>query len=150
MALDTFKKVLSYVKEYLGEGSTYGDQLFNFIKKLPEKYKPKNFIGVFPQDFKLPPLNYNCSYILNKAVSGESGEHWVACWQENGSIYCFDSFGRAIDRIMPIFDSNAGGGVIYNDNQVQKDSQEDCGQRSISFLICAKILPRGIRDAILI
>lgn len=94
----------------------------------------------------LPTSRINCCYILNKSLSGGKGEHWVAIWQENGDHYCFDSFGRSIDRIMPVFDRNAGGGVIYNDDVIQKDSQEDCGQRCIAFLILANKF--GIANAI--
>lgn len=140
-----FNNVLEKVKLSLGNRETYGDVLQSFCRKIPG-LMAKNFIGVFPQDVKLPPSNINCCYILNKSTSNGPGEHWVAIWQENGNIYCFDSFGRSINRILPIFNRNAGGGIIYNDDIIQKDSEEDCGQRCISFLITASTL--GINNAI--
>lgn len=83
---------------------------------------------------------------MNKSKSNEGGEHWVSVWQENGKVYCFDSFGRSINKILPIFNKNSKGHVIYNDDKIQKDSEEDCGQRCITFLIIAS--KHGIKNAI--
>jgi len=47
---------------------------------------------------------------------------------------------------MPVFDKNIGGGIYYNDDIIQKDSQSDCGQRSIAFLTTASKC--GIKNAI--
>ena len=106
--------------------------------------KIPNFKGVFGQE--IIPFNENCSYIINTATSNKKGEHWTSVWQENGKIYVFDSFGRSINRLLPYFDDNVGGGIIYNNNKKQYDYQEDCGQRCISFLLLA--VKYGIINAI--
>jgi hypothetical protein len=130
------------MKSILGNGITYG----NNLEKLCRSLKIPKFMGVFGQDMIPFDFSKQCSYILNTAKSNQKGEHWVAIWQENGKIYVFDSFGRNINRLLPYFDKNVGGGIIYNDNKKQYDYQEDCGQRCISFLLLAKKF--GIHNAI--
>ena len=82
------------------------------------------------------------------------GIHWTAVYQEHDKVYVFDTFGRDIKKLMPEFAKRAKvqGYNIVNANKhydhEQKATQNDCGLRSLAWLILAK--SKGIRFASLI
>lgn len=129
----------------MGNGITFNDQLNNYCKNI-KCLRDHNFLGVYAQEFKPPPNNVNCCYIINTSPSYKPGQHWVSVWQEGGNIYTYDSFGRSPSKLLPIFNNHVNGGVFYDDTKNQKINEMNCGQRSIAFLITACDI--GIKNAI--
>ena len=82
------------------------------------------------------------------------GIHWLAVYQEHDKVYVFDTFGRDIKKLMPEFHARgkAQGYTIVKANKhydhEQKATQNDCGLRSLAWLILAK--SKGVRFARLI
>ena len=104
----------------------------------------------------------NADYDFNK-MDGEysiinndngAGEHWLAVYQEGSSVYVFDTFGRDIKTLMPEFHARArtqGYNIIKANKKYEHEQgvkQNDCGLRSLAWLILAK--SKGIRFARLI
>lgn len=80
------------------------------------------FLGVFDKE-KLPSLN--SGLIVNKPAN----QHWIAIANINGKIKTFDSYGRKIingDKLI---------NPVAVDNDIkQRDSQKNCGPRSLAWL----------------
>ena len=82
------------------------------------------------------------------------GVHWTAVYQEHDKVYVFDTFGRDIKKLMPEFAKRAkvqGYNIITANKRYdheQKATQNDCGLRSLAWLILAH--SKSIRFASLI
>ena len=104
----------------------------------------------------------NADYDFNK-MDGEysiinndngAGEHWLAVYQEGRSVYVFDTFGRDIKTLMPEFHARArtqGYNIIKANKKYEHEQgvkQNDCGLRSLAWLILAK--SKGVKTATLV
>ena len=82
------------------------------------------------------------------------GIHWTAVYQERNNVYVWDSFGRDIKKLMPEFAKRAkvqGYNIITANKRYDREqeaTQNDCGLRSLAWLILAK--SKGVRFASLI
>ena len=82
------------------------------------------------------------------------GVHWISVYQERHSVYVWDSFGRDIKKLMPEFAKRAkveGYNIITANKRYdheQEATQNDCGLRSLAWLILAK--SKGIKTATLV
>ena len=80
------------------------------------------------------------------------GLHWVGVHIVGKKIYVFDSFARKTTNIMPSFvrrAEKAGFTIIETRKRVeQADSAQDCGLRSLSWLII--LMNKGLRFAMTI
>jgi len=147
--MDNYNNIFNKVKHDLGNGLTYNDQIEKYCNKTA--LSKHNFLGVFAQDVNPNMIDShdNCCLIINTSKSHEPGEHWISIWKESNptpKIYYFDSFGRNPEKLVPLFNGRLGGNIIYDDDKNQKDNEENCGQRSISWLLsCCKY---GIKNAI--
>jgi hypothetical protein len=118
----------------VGDKSTYMDDLDRVGRKL----LGIKFKGVFPSD-KIPKLNDLKPYcILNLDKSTESGSHWISLAKipnENSSL-CYDSFGRNNKKIIPSLQKSGNGTIQDTDRDAEQEiTQEDCGARSLGFLV---------------
>lgn len=74
-------------------------------------------------------------------TDNNEGVHWVGVYQERNNVYVFDTFGRNIISLMPEFHKRArtNGYIIFKANgkyeHEQEDVQNDCGLRSLAWLI---------------
>jgi hypothetical protein len=124
-----YDKILRIVTTLMGSGSTFS----NDLEELGRKILGHSFAGVSPAD-RIPTLNNNKKYaIVNLDFSGEIGSHWVACAYNNGSVMMYDSFGRKADRILPAL--TAYRVIDTDDDKEQLQTEENCGQRSLAWLI---------------
>jgi hypothetical protein len=143
--LNNYRKTLEAIERSIGNDITYNDQL----EKYGNIYIPKtnNFLGVYPQDVIPNYTKYSkCCYIINTSPCNKQGEHWIGVWRENNKNYMYDSFGRNPERITPIFNSRVGGQVYYDDEKEQRDEENNCGQRTLSWLLCC--CKYGIKNGI--
>jgi hypothetical protein len=125
------------MEEQLGTGVTYGGDL----DRVGKQYLGKKFAGVYPADM-LPLLTKKCPYaILNLDDSDEPGSHWIAVKYmgrgasgETERCLVYDSFGRATQRIIPSL-AERYTPVDADDDAEQENREDNCGSRSLAFLI---------------
>lgn len=129
-----YNKILKLVYKLLGKGITYSDQLDYVGKKLLSV----KFKKCYPSD-KIPKLSDLAPYcILNLDRSNEPGSHWVALAKipNKNSCILYDSFARSHKKILKELNFSGNGRVTESKRDVdQKISQNDCGARSMAFLI---------------
>jgi hypothetical protein len=129
----TYDKLLRrIVIPLIGNSTTFQGEL----EKASIKLLGRLFKGVFPSD-KIPPLNDLKPYaILNLDRSDEGGSHWVAIAREGNITYLYDSFGRKGSKIIPSLFHSGNGRIVNTDlDKEQKESETNCGARSLSWLL---------------
>lgn len=131
-----YKQMLAYVQSNMGSDWTQNSQLDKMGHSLLSTYQ-----GSFPYDVA-PELQNEQSCIINLDKSGNKGIHWMALYKEDGTVYGYDSFGRRMNKLMPLEQH------VTNDtkDKEQKDSQNNCGQRAIAWLRCVE--KYGIENAL--
>ena len=88
----------------------------------------------------IPKLTLKTPYcIVNVDKSDMPGSHWMAIAKDTeggkGAIL-YDSFGRKNSKIIPSLQFSGNGGIIDCDRDAeQKISEDNCGARSIAWLI---------------
>ena len=99
----------------------------------------KKFVGVFARDtFPFSSLKPGDMGIINTDTNNMPGEHWVAVARgvvEPKLIFVYDSFGRK-NLIKPV--KALPPGIKLHDVDLdpeQQEAEENCGQRSIAFLM---------------
>lgn len=94
------------------------------------------FHGVYPCD-KIPKLTESSPYaILNLDNSKQRGSHWISIAKNGDNTVVYDSFGRNHIKIIPSLKLSGNGNIINTDDDAeQKMNQNDCGARSITWLI---------------
>lgn len=130
-------RLLSLFRKKFGKDEKDNVQL-NTISK---KYIGRKFKGVYAWD-QLPILKNNDYAIINTDSHTQSGTHWVGVYSKNNNYYIFDSFGRHSKNILkPFYAQQVASGrhlIDVNLTPDQKDSQNDCGLRSMTALLMAK------------
>ena len=137
-AMEYYNVILERVENMIGKKSTLSTELENAGRKL----LGCKFKGVYPSD-KIPKLNnLSCYCIVNVDKSNEMGSHWMAIVKdvdnksaEHGCIL-YDSFGRKNTKIIPSLRFSGNGRVLDTDKDAEQNKKEDnCGQRSLAFLV---------------
>jgi hypothetical protein len=111
-----------------------------------------SYLGTFPVDVsaaviaKRSLLFPTSSFIINVDNSSESGSHWLSVIKDkNGVFHIYDSFARGLKKLIPKFLKTVKHKYVkLNVKSDQKDSEDNCGQRSLSVLIFHK--KYGIKD----
>ena len=126
-----YDHALKRMEEQLGTGVTYGGDL----ERVGKEYLGKKFAGVYPADM-LPLLTKKCPYaILNLDKADMPGSHWIAVKYMGGErCLVYDSFGRATQRIIPSL-AERYTTVDADDDAEQENREDNCGSRSLAFLI---------------
>lgn len=134
-AHDIYNEILKAVEICMkSDTTTYTHEL----NKVGNTLFGKSWRGALPRD-KSPKMKNGDYAILNLDKSTENGSHWVAVYKNKNKKIIYDSFGRKSKTILPIL-SKSGGVLVDTDyDQDQKDTQLNCGQRSIAFLLLVKI-----------
>lgn len=114
-------------------------QLLALVETLPEL--KLYFRGVFASD-TLPVYvrHFPSAMICNTDPIHKKGTHWVAYWFDNDNeCEFFDSFGRKPEEydihLKEFIDRNALL-CLYNNIQVQLDSDTSCGLHVLFYLYC--------------
>ena len=134
--MEFYDKVLSKVEKVIGNDSTSDVQLLNLCEKL----FGSRFKGVFAYDDTFE-LKHGEMGIFNLDKRNQPGSHWCAVVKDKRHYIMYDSFGRTI----PLKQKN----IIMTEEDVEQDiSEQNCGQRSIAWLIVVAV--KGIRVALTI
>jgi hypothetical protein len=135
IALRHYNHILHNVVEpLLGKESTLSTDLERVGKKL----LGAKFKGVYASD-KIPKLNdLACYCIVNVDRSNEPGSHWMSIAKdtEGDGAILYDSFGRKNTKIIPSLRFTGNGRIIDTDKDAeQKKSEDNCGSRSMAWII---------------
>lgn len=98
------------------------------------------FQGVFPCDH-LPNAEPFTSFIVNTDPSAEPGDHWIAIYISEKTLYFFDSFGRKIDDFKDPFKSymkrfSKNFNVRTDSKLLQFFLSNSCGYWCIYYIYC--------------
>jgi hypothetical protein len=96
-------------------------------------YFQNKYNGTYSSD-TLPNLTHDKPYsIINVDTSKQPGSHWIAIAKYKTKYLVFDSFGRKTKTLVnSMYKKYNPIDTDYDKNQ--KRSENDCGQRCISFL----------------
>jgi len=128
-----FTVALEQVHRRLGHGETDNTQLQDMGVEL----FGDDFRGVFAADDLPPQEGYSYCWIMNVDDRKDGGSHWIGCYTQTPRSVplVFDSFARDLNSLM----GSKFRGVPTENDIDQKESQSDCGQRSLAFLmVCHK------------
>ena len=143
--LKEYKNNLVTLQDVLGNGSTDNTQLQSVGMFLFNSRTNKPFIGVYSAD-KMPLLKNNQMCIVN--TDDKAGIHWIACYKYKNKTYCYDSFDRDVKSLSKHW-KNKHNWINANKDRDQSYTEDDCGQRSMCWLISAhNHLPNKIINVI--
>ena len=123
--LKEYENNLMILNDLLGVKSTNSDEINNICKYLFD-----NFKGVFASD-QIPRLYNNECCIVNVDDSTKRGSHWCSIYVYKNKHYIYDSYNRNIKLLFPKLKNY----VNANTDRDQSFKEEDCGPRSICWLI---------------
>lgn len=130
MAKQMYKRALAQVQKVMGKGETDSEQLERMGKYLFED----KWMGVFARD-TINPRGEEGYYIVNLDTSRQPGSHWTALAVRGPVIYYFDSFARRQSSTLKMTDPNHIIVSESNPDTLQKENEENCGQRSLAWLM---------------
>lgn len=122
---------------------TNNDTSDDELKKVGRRYFGKEFGGVYAENENIPIKSYKY-FIVNTDKRDQPGTHWVALFADhsNETLFVFDTFDRQTSKLLHDVDLNARKqhftirkGAHHTE---QLDAQQDCGPRSLSWLILVK------------
>ena len=143
--LKEYENNLTVLMDILGKGSTDNLQLQSIGMYIFNSASNKPFVGVYSSD-KMPALKNNEMCIIN--TDDKAGVHWIACYRYKNKTYCYDSFDRDVRSLSEHWKKKHNW-VNANSDRDQSYTEENCGQRSICFLISAsKHKPNKIKNII--
>lgn len=120
MLNNNYTENLKLVKSLLGDGITYGKDLFRVSKQI---FGDK-FLGVYDEKDRMPVLKKGECIIINKPTN----QHWIGRTNVNGTIEQYDSFNRK-DFIGGFKNGD------FDNSRDQNFNQSDCGSRVIAWLV---------------
>ena len=100
--------------------------------------------GVYAEDEDIKINKNKMYYIVNTDKQNQAGTHWVGLYFDHthNKLYVFDTFDRQISKLLHDVEVDAKGKhfkVNKGSHMIeQADKQNDCGQRSMSWLQIVK------------
>lgn len=138
-AKDIFLKYKNeLIKEFGSDGLTNQD--CNFVGK---RNFGRHWGGCLPYDkVHVKPNKY---YVVNTSSSGQPGTHWLALITINKHAYLWDSYNRAVKRLVPHLIHSlikhhykiGPQGLEHPMEQIGTSSQV-CGQESLAYLLTVR------------
>jgi hypothetical protein len=101
------------------------------------------FTGVYASDTIPPFARTGSSYcVVNIDNHTQEGSHWLGLAKRGTRVYLYDSFGRAASEVLPNLAASCREQgmtlVAKKSKPEQTRSQEDCGARSLAWLLLFK------------
>jgi hypothetical protein len=129
-------KMLAVLRKSFGRDGKTNTQL----DKIMNIFFDKGYIGAMPYD-EYPMNKKGESYAIVN-TDNKKGVHWLACYRDKNKV----------DRLVPDFCTTLKGNgfqiIQSNHNVDQGEKAQDCGLRSVSWLLCCKNL--GVTEAMTI
>lgn len=129
-----YNEYLDAIQQKMGNQITYT----NDLEKYGKYALGGRFQGVFSSD-SLKKLSVLKPYaIVNLDKSNQPGSHWIAIAynnDEDDTITIYDSFGRNSKKIIPNIYSIYNGIIDTDNDKEQRISEDNCGQRSLAWLM---------------
>jgi len=140
-----YNSILKAVQKKVGNKVTSGVTLQNAGKH----YFKSDFLGVFPVDVQVNSIISKAKagkqsyFILNTDPGNKPGQHWIGVvYDGENRMYIYDSFGRKSKTLLKTFVNNLNKKKYsHKDSDYdseQRDSEENCGSRSLAWLLYAK------------
>ena len=113
------------------------------LHRAGKKLIGRGFLGVYASD-TIPrfPKQSQAYCIINTDTHSEPGSHWLGVAKRGQHVYLYDSFGRAPDTILPELSRACREQGLRLDAKVsrpeQRKDQNDCGARSLAWLLLCK------------
>jgi hypothetical protein len=128
-----YNLALKDIVKMMGKNSTtYSDE----IERVGKGLFGSDFRGVFPADM-VPRMRDGDLAVVNLDKRDMPGSHWISIAKESGKLHVYDSFGRKSTKIIP--DLIGKGKIVDADYDAEQKIKEDnCGQRSLSWLFVFK------------
>jgi hypothetical protein len=131
--------ILRDIEKKVGKGVTTDTTL----NRLGRQLLGKSFLGVFSSDFKPRAMRTGrtSSFIINVDGSNLPGSHWLAVAKHPAvnKFIIYDSFARKSKKLIPNFIKTVGYEYVdINRKSDQKIHEDNCGQRSLAFLVFLK------------
>lgn len=127
-----YRRILARIEKRIGNTTTDENQLEDVGAEL---FGP-SFRGVFASD-RVPRLASDRPYcIANTDREGEAGTHWLALavYPSTPNVFLYDSFGRPTRSLVPWI--RGSGKVVDSDlDAEQRESESNCGQRCLAWLV---------------
>lgn len=139
-ALSRFDIILrKEVYPEVGAGVTTDSELSRAGKRL----LGRSFTGVYASDTIPPFAKTGSSYcVVNIDNHTQEGSHWLGLARRGNRVYLYDSFGRSANEVLPNLAASCtqqGGTLVAKKSKPeQTKSQEDCGARSLAWLLLFK------------
>jgi hypothetical protein len=101
------------------------------------------FIGVYASDTipKFPRSGLVCC-IVNIDNHTQAGTHWLGLAKKGSRVYLYDSFGRPVEKTLPHLAEQCRAQGLTLDAKRSKpeqtSNQNDCGARSLAWLLLFK------------
>ena len=130
IADELYDITLKYIQFMMGKDETYSDKL----DKAGREVIGHKFAGVFPVD-KLTFPGKTRYAIVNLDRDGLPGSHWVGIVKGNNGMNVYDSFGRKAKEILPLIKKRMFDSDLDSE---QKETEDNCGQRSLAWLFIYK------------
>ena len=123
---------MGYIEAQIGNGVTYTSQL----DKMGSHLFGDKYAGTFSSD-TVPRLTAKKPYcITNVDKSNQSGSHWLAIVHTPKGKLIYDSFGRPTRKLTPAIWKKFKT-IDADYDAEQRDTAENCGTRSMSFIAVA-------------
>jgi len=133
---NSYNQVLKEIERSMGKGITWNSEL----EKKGKELFGNSFKGVFSKD-TIPFISSGNCCIFNLDTRNQPGSHWCALYKLGVNNYVYDSFGR---NVMKGF-----GNVVNSELDAEQQVKENnCGQRSLAWLVCVYSL--GLEKALTI
>lgn len=123
---------LRLIENIIGNNATDNITINNLAKYLFNK----KFIGVFSSDAKFSLKNGQYCIINNKP-KGDKGEHWVAIAKKGNKTYYYDTFNRSLKKLSKEWINKDW--INCNSDIDQSENEENCGARSLAWLLSFSI-----------
>jgi hypothetical protein len=142
--LKHYEKNLTYIENIIGNSTTTNIDLNKFGKYL----FGNKYLGTFSSNDYPKIVKNNECFIINTDPNYKSGMHWCSVFKYKNNFYVYDTFDRNIHSLSKFWKNNKNW-ISANKDVDQSFNEENCGERSLCWLISAyKYTPKKIMNII--
>jgi hypothetical protein len=142
--LKHYEQNLTHIEDIIGASETSNTTL----DKLGWYLFGSQYLGTFSSNDYPKRVKNNDCFIVNTDPNYKSGIHWCSVFKYKNKFYVYDTFDRNVHKLSKFW-KNKKNWVSANKDVDQSVSEENCGERSMAWLISAsKYTPKKIMNII--